>query len=133
MPRERLQSDSRPNYQPLPVMGLAFGELPGEAFGRGVALYRSGNQPYVAVGVPFANEGGTNLSGGARIFRLSADGSEAVEVAGFGGENEREGGLLGALIHVGQLAGRPHLVVGGYYGSSEGMDSGSAYVFDVAF
>ena len=133
LPREPIQSDSRPTYRAMPIAATVVGELPGEQFGRAVSMFRSNGRAYLAVGAPLGNESGTNLSGGVRIFGWSGSGFEPQKVAGFSGESRRPGGWLGEWLEAGRLNGRTKLLVTGFYGSSRGLDTGSAYVFDVEF
>ena len=132
LPREPVQDDTRPTYQVMPIHGLVPGELAGEQFGRGVAMFTSANLGLVAAGSPFGNEGGVNLSGGVRVFAWTPNGPALPKIAGFSGETVREGSLLGIWLSSGELNGRPQLVVTGYWGNSASLDSGSAYVLDVA-
>jgi len=109
-----------------------YGTAASERFGRAVALIPgagSGGRALVAVGSYLGNLGGIEQSGGATIFRgANGGGLNPTPLAVFGGETTRAGSYVGFSMHAGALSSGAALVVGGIYGSSFGLDQGSAHV-----
>lgn len=119
---------SRPN-------AAVVGGTPGGEFGRGVALLSMGAPvgTVLVAGSPSADLSGVTRAGAAQAFLWQPGvGMVAQAIAGFGGETARTGGRLGERVRGGRLNGRPMLTVGGYDGTSFGLDDGSLYVFDLS-
>lgn len=113
---------------------IAVGRTAGENAGRSVALIGGGMFPGALVlGGPQGNQAGVALSGGAMVYAYTAMGLTTAPAAAFGGETTRLNGSFGRRVHGGTLNGAPAFVVGGFDGSSMGLDSGSAYVVDFNF
>ena len=107
------------------------GTAVGERFGRGVHLMPNVHPEFgagVVVGGPLGDLGGADRSGGARVYQWGQGGLQTVPVASLGGETYREAGMVGEAVGAGSIGNIPVLVVGGFDGSSIGLDQGSAYV-----
>jgi hypothetical protein len=110
---------------------IAVGRTAGENAGRSVALIGGGMFPgAVVVGAPQGNQAGVPLSGGATVYAYGPMGLIPAAGAVFGGETTRPDGQLGHRLAGGWINGAPAFVIGGYDGTSNGLDSGSAYVID---
>lgn len=140
LPKEPAQDANAPqNYALMfdatrPTAAVV-GTTPGGEFGRGVALLPLGAPvgTVLVAGSPSGDLSGTTRSGAAQGFVWSpSDGIVGSPLVGFGGETTRSGSRLGELVRPGQLNGRPMLLLGGYDGTSYGLDGGSVYVFDAS-
>jgi len=83
------------------------------------------------VGSPFGDASGVPRSGGAHFFTWDPTGSDTGgpalnRAAVFGGETARQWSLLGDVVSSGR-PGSASVLVGGYFGSATGVDTGSVY------
>ena len=60
-----------------------------------------------------------------------ADENEFRVAAALGGETDRPGSRVGEWVRAGPADEDPIVVVGGYYGSGVGLDTGAVYVMDL--
>jgi hypothetical protein len=116
------------------------GNAAGGQFGRSVAMVPglSGNgRAGIAVGAPFGNLNGSDLTGGAQLYRFSIKdganyGIDFTPVAALGGETHRPVGRVGEWLAGGMVNGIPVLSVGGFDASGLGMDEGSSYLITLS-
>lgn len=136
LPKEPAQSTTPPTTQSIffdasRPPAIAVGAVPGERFGHSVASLTSQNVGVVLVGSPLGNVAGPTASGGAQAFIWAPNqGLIPTPVAGVGGETQRTGGRLGEWVVGGAVGNIPVGVVGGYFGSGNGLDTGSVYFMD---
>jgi hypothetical protein len=111
------------------------GGTAGALFGKSVALVPDPLLPgraAVVVGAPQGATGGTDLAGGAAVYRWSEAGLDPVPWAIVGGESAGPGGGLGATLFGGHLGGAvdngPVLVVGAPESHQAGTEIGAVYV-----
>jgi hypothetical protein len=134
-PREPAQDVTPPItselfFDPTPGLpsSIAVGRKPGAELGRSVALSRLGSSVVLIAGAPLGDAAGVELSGGAFAFdHVPGTGLSSDPVAVFGGESVRGGGRVGEIVS----SRGPTVFVGGFFGSSVGLDTGSGYVLDL--
>jgi hypothetical protein len=111
---------------------LAAGTVASGNAGRSVALLGGGAFPAaLLLGAPQGDQAGVPLSGGVTAHVYGPMGLTVAAGAKFGGEVTRPDGQIGLSLYAGTLNGAPGFVVGGYDGSSLGVDTGSAYAIDL--
>ncbi len=110
---------------------VAEGRDPSGRMGASVALVSGRRVRGLLVGSPFGDASGVPRSGGAHFFTWDPTGSDTGgpalnRAAVFGGETARQWSLLGDVVSSGR-PGSASVLVGGYFGSATGVDTGSVY------
>ena len=142
LPREAAVSEVPPTLGPYSFASGAensamkiTGTVTGDELGWSVALVpnaEADGRAMVAVGSPGSSLSGVTSSGAAMVYRYNLtdfdSGLQPTPWLALSGESNRPGGKLGAAVAAGSGPAGSYLMVGAYFGTSDNMDSGTAYI-----
>jgi hypothetical protein len=133
--REPVQSDTAPTAVFTPLIDdseaiLVEGTRPDGRMGSSIALYGNSTSEGVLVGSPSATQD-VPYVGGADLYVYDSISKTLVHTAAINGETQPPGSELGYVLRTCSGGGTSLALVGGPYGNTTGLDTGTVYILDL--